>query len=714
MSKRQSLGDACMDRKNKIYRTSVLIFFLLNIVNTYFLTVQELNRYIAPFRHTVGGEINALVGNMSVLLLVLLILFYIFRNGKSRLLSLVVVSLLLNLLMFAFSIFNLYFGTSFAASSFVIFKNPGGGIAAGIILEVFLELVTYYRIVLFLPAIALFALYLTGKPKELKTIRFRPRVKRYLIVLILALIMLAGSLIVYNNDYQRTLPVNSVKSTYAIQNFGVYPFYLFQFLGEDLGIDIEDKLDIDSPEDLVRVYLEINRNLPSYENPLDGKTYGNRLSIDQAVDLEIDLDTFDGESLHGILKGKNLVLVHLESLNYFLLDIMAFSERLEFMNRLLEQSFVFDNFYTNVGMGVSSDAEFSVLTGLYPSGDETLYWDFNDTPYDITSLVRYFGDADYYREALHGDKEIFYNRRVVYSDFYGFDRFYALEDWVEDGYAIEDGYVYDRDEGRVHHSPWISDYHLADTVNDVARKVDQPFMLFPVTMMPHTPFDYDPNGLRMDVYPEWSDEISRLTLKYINYLDYIDDTLQRFFIDEDGVNRTLDDTVYLFYSDHGSGLKNGDLEVFYDREIPDMEMRRMLQHTLAFMYVPKEGVIDYGNYVLNEGALIGRQQLVRSNIDLYRTIIELFDLPVGTDFYQGAHGLSLEPTIAIDNRLFDVVTDDVFFSMRNPDHVFPEDAVIDEAFYQEVMRIKLLGDLMISTADFQNQVNEALRSVYGS
>ncbi|MFP4177295.1 MAG: LTA synthase family protein [Acholeplasmataceae bacterium] len=702
-----------MDKRHRVYRTAVLFFFLLNIVNTYFLTVKELNRYIAPFRHTVSGEINALIGNASVLLIVVLILFYAFRNGKSRLLSLFVVSLILNLFVFAFTIFNLYFGTAFAAPSLVIFKNPGGGIAAGIILEVLLELVTYYRIVLFIPAIALFVLYLIGKPRELKTIRFRPRIKRYTIVLILAMLVLMGSLIVYSNDYQRTLPVDSVKSTYAIQNFGVYPFYLFQLLGEDLGLDIKDQLDIEGEEELARAYQEINRNRPSYVNSLDGKTYGNRLTVDQAVDLEIDLASFDGESLHGIFKGKNLVLVHLESINYFLFDIMPLSERLEFMNRLLEQSFVFENFYTTVGMGVSSDAELSVLTGLYPTGDETLYWDYNEIPYEITSLVDYFGDEDYYREALHGDRETFYNRRVVYDELYGFDRFYALEDWVEDGYVIEDGYLYDQDEGLIHHSPWISDYHLADTVNDVARRADQPYMLFPVTMMPHTPYDYDPNGLRTDLYPEWTNGISRLTLKYINYLDYIDSTLQRLFIDEQGMNRTLDDTVYLFYSDHGSGLKNGDLEVFYDREIPDMEMRRMLQHTLAFMYVPKESVIDYGDYVLNEGALIGKQPRVRSNIDLYRTTIELFDLPVGSDFYQGAHGFSREPTIAIDNRLFDVVTDDVFFSMRNPDHAFPEDAVIDEAFYQEVMRIKLLGDLMVSTADFQNQVNEALRKVYG-
>ena len=41
-----------MKQKNQwnVYFLFLSIFFILNILNTYWLTVQELNRYIAPFR----------------------------------------------------------------------------------------------------------------------------------------------------------------------------------------------------------------------------------------------------------------------------------------------------------------------------------------------------------------------------------------------------------------------------------------------------------------------------------------------------------------------------------------------------------------------------------------------------------------------------------------------------------------------------------------
>ena len=55
-----------------------------------------------------------------------------------------------------------------------------------------------------------------------------------------------------------------------------------------------------------------------------------------------------------------------------------------FLNALKTQSVVFENFYTSVGIGVSSDAEIATLTGLYPSGISNLYWqDFNSIKKNI-------------------------------------------------------------------------------------------------------------------------------------------------------------------------------------------------------------------------------------------------------------------------------------------------------------------------------------------
>lgn len=140
-----------------------------------------------------------------------------------------------------------------------------------------------------------------------------------------------------------------------------------------------------------------------------------------------------------------------------------------------------------------------------------------------------------------------------------------------------------------------------------------------------------------------------------------------------------------------------------------MESRRILQQTLAFIYVPGEEYIEYNDHSIRKGLLTGDQYLVRSQVDLYRTIIELFNLPVNDDPYYGVHGLSVEPTFALDNRLLDVATDGYFFSMRNPQMTDPKNVMASSDVIEYIKRFKLLSDYLISTGDMQKDVNEAIR-----
>jgi lipoteichoic acid synthase len=699
-----------------IFFVFIIFFFLFNIFNTYFVTIQALNRYIAPFEHTFRGTINAILGNFSILFFFVLIVFSIFRTAKNRMIFLMIITFILNNILFALTIFNRYFGSAYSTASATLFKNPSDGFLTGVILEVVLELITYYRIILFIPFIVLLVIYIVSDLKAMKVLKYNYHLKKYLSGFLMVTIMTGVALFSYNQNYRETLPLQAVKSTFAAQNLGVYPFYFFQFLGQELNPNIERKLGIVTEEDKIALYHEYNKNKSTYVNFFDQQTYSNRLTVDQAVDhLWIDESLYDGQNLQGILEGRNLVFIHIESMNYFLLEIPELRERLPFLNRLFEESFVFHNFFDNVGMGVSADAELAVLTGMYPIGDRTLYWEYDHTNYQLESLVGHFNQVDYFTKAIHGDLEIFYNRNVVYPNLYGFDEAYFLEDFVADGYIVEEGYMYDTENERIHHSPWISDYHLADYIYGVGQRLNhegKPFFLYPVTMMPHTPYDFDPNGLRYDLYPNWVDDILLLTLKYLNYIDYYNDVFMRYFIDEFGNNQTLDNTAYIFYSDHGSGLKNGDLDILFDRELSIMETRKMIQHTLAFIYVPGEEMIEDGSYALKQGLLKGEQHLVRGQIDLYRTMIELFNLDVASPYY-GVHGLSVEPTFALDNRLMDVVTDDVFFSMRNPKQTFPIDYDVDMNVYEYAFRFKMMSDLLLSTATFQKQLNEAMLRVYG-
>ena len=75
-----------MKNKNpwQIYFIYITLFFVLNILNTYVLTIQELNRYIAPFRHSFLGEINAFLGNFSILFLINTVFFIFIKKARSR------------------------------------------------------------------------------------------------------------------------------------------------------------------------------------------------------------------------------------------------------------------------------------------------------------------------------------------------------------------------------------------------------------------------------------------------------------------------------------------------------------------------------------------------------------------------------------------------------------------------------------------------------
>ena len=702
----------------EIYMLFIGLFFLLNILNTYFLTIQGINRYIAPFPHTFLGELNAILGNFSVLFIVMILGFLFIKKMKYRMVFLLIITFVLNFSIFAFGVFNMFFGTAFSIPAATIFKNPSDGFAMGTFLNAILELITYARILVFTPFITLLVIYLKSDRNKLNTATFKVTLKKYLSSILLVSLTLFTSVFAYYEQFKEVLPINSVKSTFAIQNLGVYPYYIGEIIGQPFDLDLISFLELNDEEDLAEAYQLYNKNVDQYDNIFNGNTYSNRLSKDMAMpSLYVDNELNDGDNLHGILEGKNLVLIHLESLNTFLLESEYTKDRFTFLNALLKESVYFSNFYNNVGMGVSSDGELSMLTGLYPMGDRTLYWEHQNLNYELDSIVSYFKDEGYYAEAIHGDKAKFYNRDEIYPNLYGFDAFYALEDFINDGYIVENGYLYDRENQLVHHSPWISDFHLADYVYEKGSSLINTHgqvMLFPITMMPHTPYEYDPNGIRYDIYPEISRKISHVSLNYINYVDYVDDVIARFFVSETNEDHTLDNSVYVFYSDHGSGIKNGDLDIILGKTMSVLETRRELQRVPAWIYVPGDEYVTHGDVTLRKGLLTGNQRLVRSQVDMYRTIIELFNLPVGTDPYFGVHGLSTEKTFALDNRLMDVATDDVFYSMRNPAKTYPEHHQIDEFLYRYIIRFKQLSDIIVSRGDMQQQIKEALVNVYGS
>lgn len=682
--------------QKKWYYTFLGLFYGLNILNTYMVTTSVLNRYLIPFRRHGLLELNAIIGNIAALSILLLIGFLIFKKRKQRMTYLVVITLLLNIAIFSIGIFTKYYSTMFSIYEMTLFNNPAAELAGSIFVEALTELYLYYRIVVFIPFMVLVSV-MSVYMKKLKKNQLVISEVTYPLHKFLSVFLLIGSFVVsltttaiVKVNLDKRWPISAERALFGIQSAGLYNYYVGQMMGINLS-----NINLTLPS--LTIYNTYNKNQSSYTNFFN-ETYGNQLDISQASTVNIDPTLLNGTSLNGIFEGKNVVIFHLETFNHFLLDESGphlDSSYFSTLKALLSESYVLDNFYTNVGLGNSSDAEFSVMTGLYPTGDTTIYWNYNKTKYEFEALPKIFND--YYSASLHGDVGLFYNRMVVHENMFGFeDYFYFDEDeaYVEgtkNGVYVFPNFL----EKNTPESPWLSDFSLLDWTETTINNHDS-YLLFPITIQPHTPYLYDPYP---NQFTQEDIDVSSTTLKYLNYETYYDGFFEA-FID---MTKRVDDTVYIFYSDHGSGVPKVDLETILGRELTTLEYKKEMIKTLAFIYAPD----DDSTAPIKEGLLTGVQPKVRSQVDIYRTIVELFGRT--TDYqYFGVNLLSDEHTFSIDTRAFDIVTDDymIISKFMNSDtepndlntlyFVNPNAVLVEPyAFYEEVMLFKNRMDVAL-------------------
>ncbi|HHT39603.1 MAG: sulfatase-like hydrolase/transferase [Acholeplasmataceae bacterium] len=669
----------------------ISLFYLLNIFNTYFITSTFLNRYLISFNRSFVMEVNSFIGNFAVLTILLFLGFLIIRKEKGRYKYMVVLTFLFNVIIFLLGLFTKYYQTVFSPSNMDVFKNPATKLTTSIIIESFKELFVYWRIVVFIPFISLVVIYLifTKSIKKAKSdaneVVVFNTIPLNLSLLIGGMLLSALSILYTNIKINKNWEIDAEKPLYAVQNGGVYNYYfseLFHFATKEEEVSLD-------------YYDEYNKNKESYLNYY-GETYSNTLKLSEANNLVVD-DSLKQENLNGIFKDKNLVLVHIESLNHFLLqeDGLLGSDYLETLKALLKESYLFDNFYTNVGVGNSSDAEFAVLTGIHPKGDSTIYWDYQKTEYLFPALPKLFGN-DYQKISLHGDVAGFYNRVPVHREMLGFDDYYYYDENEAYYSGTFNGYYYfqELNDKTDEASPWVSDISLLDWTLEMYQEEEKNF-LYPIMIQPHVPYLYYNDEPYFD---KQQLKVDTVTLRYLNYQSYFEAYFKKFI----EISKKMSNTVYLFYSDHGSGIPYKDLLTISNKskeELSYIEYEKEMLRTLAFLYVPGEEVNEDG---INVGLFKGKQPLVRSQVDLYRTVIELFDLE--TDYYYfGVNGLSKEKTFSIDTRTFSLVTDEYYLvgkrmnDLKNfsEDNIYPYKETFENdplKFFKYLMRYKYRMD----------------------
>ena len=89
----------------------------------------------------------------------------------------------------------------------------------------------------------------------------------------------------------------------------------------------------------------------------------------------------------------------------------------------------FSNFYAQVGVGTSSDTEYTYSTSMLPSNNGTVFVNYYNNKFvTIQNLLK---DKGYYVFSIHGNVGVFWNREAMHQSM-GYDKFYSKSSFVID------------------------------------------------------------------------------------------------------------------------------------------------------------------------------------------------------------------------------------------------------------------------------------------
>ncbi|CAM4146956.1 LTA synthase family protein [Lederbergia lenta] len=278
----------------------------------------------------------------------------------------------------------------------------------------------------------------------------------------------------------------------------------------------------------------------------------------------------------GAGKGMNVIYLHLESMQTFLIDYKLHGEEVTpFLNSLTNEksTFYFDNFFHQTAQGKTADAEFILENSLYGLPQGAAYTTKGLNTYQAAPAI--LGQQGYTSAVFHGNTGSFWNRNEIYKSF-GFNKFF-------------DEKYYEKNTEN------IADYGLMDKPFfeqsiPLLESLPQPFYTKFITVSHHYPYNIDEEETTIAPHTTGDKSVDR----YFQTARYADEALEQFFhyLKESGL---YDNSIIVMYGDHYGISENHNkaMAKVLDKEITPFESNG-LQRVPLFIRVPGvEGGINH-------------------------------------------------------------------------------------------------------------------------
>ena len=300
--------------------------------------------------------------------------------------------------------------------------------------------------------------------------------------------------------------------------------------------------------------------------------------------------------LFGVAKDQNIIVISLESLQEFAINLEVNGEEVTpFLNQFIQECYYFDNFYQQTSQGKTSDAEFITENSLYAADRGSAFYAKSQNQYE--SLASILKGQGYYTAVFHANEKEFWNRETMYEAL-GFDHFFD-----ESAFLVNEENSFG----------WgLTDEAFFEQTLDYLKGLPQPFYAKLLTLTNHYPFEI-PEQYQYISPGETNNEIVN---HYITTVRYLDEALKSFItnLKESGL---YDNTIIVMYGDH-YGLSESyyeDLAILLQEEEITLNRHLDLQRVPFIIHLPNQ----------EEGEVVST---VSGQIDMKPTLLNLVGLPV--------------------------------------------------------------------------------------
>ena len=374
----------------------------------------------------------------------------------------------------------------------------------------------------------------------------------YLIDIVLIAVLLLTKLFKIEKKNKANWKVNSLRLLSAI-----VAFYLFCTVdAEYVEKAGEDPYNKDAQVKKGTIYGYHVADIESLINIKKKAKYDNKEEmLSDYEKLKEEYNEKYGESnynLEGIAKGKNVIIVQLESVQEFVINkTINGKEITPNINKFINENIEFSNMFMQ-SYSTTADSEFSTVTSLYPMENGMSYSRYYSNKYD--DIFTMFKNEGYDTSYMHGNYGYFWNRGNVYKSF-GVNHL-ELKDEFEDTSEEIMGY--------------LSDELLYKQAVEKMKSYNMPFFSYIVSASSHTAFTLDglqdESKINIDV-GKYKDTFFGNYLESVNYADYA----FGIFINELKKADLYDDSVILIYGDHnGIDMYNDEMLDFLQQTNPNL------------------------------------------------------------------------------------------------------------------------------------------------